>query len=176
MRFYTQKPQFDRDTGNLVAPKLVATGYLCDYTGLFIPTEDSHTHLVYSVTFKDTGGSEEYWYYDTHTIINRLANELKCDKYAIRHHLNTTPFHFIVQEDTGSHDASGLLVEEWAANLNTSGHLFEGCYNLPTACALARYRMIERLLNEGAIHSHNLGIVVDNYNDVSVCSDPEDEL
>lgn len=158
MKLYQAKPQFDPNTGRKAKPKLQEIGVFCDYSGTILLEKDDELSL-YTVRFSDQGGSEEYWYYDQHPIIDRLAEALELDDYNIRHALNETEFHFNCADSSGGcNDFSGALVTEWIKNVNVEKHLFFECRDLPTACALARYRTITRLLDQGKIKPEDLGL------------------
>lgn len=169
MLIYKEKKQFDPNTGKKTQPILVKAGAFCDFSGTMILDKDDKFSL-YTVKFNDQSGSEQYWYYDSHPIIERLAKELKVDDYAVRQALNETAFHFSVADHGGNdHDFSGALVSEWVKEFNIKDSLFFECRDLPTACALARYRTITRLLDQGKLKAIELGI------DQKICGDEEYE-
>lgn len=157
MIIYKAKKQFDTETGNPSKPRLVESGYICDYTGAIIdPEEDDQKSPIYDVKLSDLGGSEQYWYYDSHPVIELIAKELEVDDFQVQAHLNTSEFHFA--HDGHGGDSSLALVTEWVRNQNKEGHLFFECSSLADAFSRARYRVIERLLSQKEITVENLGI------------------
>lgn len=150
MKFFKPKKQFGRE----IAPCMVLAGYLCDYTGEIIEGDTP----LYSVEFEDLTGCEAYWYYDNHPVIKQLADTLGDEDadFMVRNHLNVNKFHF--KEDPLGGDASINLILEWSQNMYIKNHLFYQCPNIATACALARYRTVQRLLDQQKITVASLGI------------------
>lgn len=154
MKFFKPKKQFDKDTGREIAPRMVLAGYICDYTGEIIEGDTP----LYSVEFEDLTGSEAYWYYDEHPVIKQLTDALGDEDadFIVRSHLNVSKFHF--KGDECGNDASISLMIEWTQNVHIKNHLFYQCPNLAKACALARYRTVQRLLEHQKITVANLDI------------------
>jgi hypothetical protein len=157
MNLYKIKPRYSIDTGKPIEPTIRVYGFVCDYNGSLIDTEDDSCKPLYWTTIKYDHSSEPLWYEDPERRILEEKYKIEYQEYA---KFMESPYHFSPIECYGVSDASIELIEEWMKNREKRGSIFHNCNTIEQAFHVARLRTLMKLLNDKMFTPLQLGFVI----------------
>lgn len=158
MRLYTNKKQYNRETGKPENVSIPSNLYLCDYTGEIIDKSKHPERLsIYSLTVNQIGGSEESWYYDSLDWLfnDKKNNKVLCgfDENEVKCNIFSEPYHFFIPSGSET-DVSFSLADEWVNDVKVHDYekgIFTNCFSFDDVLRVSRVRVLKRALKDKKI-------------------------